>query len=45
VPILANPISESEAADVTVVLKALADLIRLRLVSVVAASGEACACD
>ena len=44
-PILAAPISEHEAAEVAVVLKALADPIRLRLVSVVAASGEACACD
>jgi len=44
-PILSAPISEREAAEVTVVLKALADPIRLRLVSVVAAKGEACACD
>ena len=44
-PILAAPISEREAAEVAVVLKALADPIRLRLVSVVAAGGEACACD
>ena len=43
-PILAAPISEQEAAEVAVVLKALADPIRLRLVSV-AAGGEACACD
>ena len=44
-PILAAPISEREAAEVAIVLKALADPIRLRLVSVVAAGGEACACD
>ena len=44
-PILAAPISEREAAEVALVLKALADPIRLRLVSVVAAGGEACACD
>jgi ArsR family transcriptional regulator len=44
-PILAAPISEREAAEVAVILKALADPIRLRLVSVVAAGGEACACD
>ena len=44
-PILAVPISEREAAEVAVVLKSLADPIRLRLVSVVAASGEACACE
>ena len=44
-PILAAPISEREAATVAVVLKALADPIRLRLVSVVAADGETCACD
>ena len=44
-PILAVPISEREAAQVKVVLNSLADPIRLRLVSVVAASSEACACD
>ena len=44
-PILAAPISESEAAEVAVGLKALADPIRLRLVSVVAADVGACACD
>ena len=44
-PILAVQISEREAAEVAVVLKSLADPIRLRLVSVVAASGEACAYD
>jgi len=42
-PIFTSPISKRKAADVTVVLKALADPVRLRLVSVVATSGEACA--
>ena len=44
-PILTDTISEPDAADLAVVLKALADPVRLRLVSIVASAGEACACD
>lgn len=42
-----EPIDQGEAEEVAAVLKALADPIRLRLVSIIAASesGEACACD
>jgi ArsR family transcriptional regulator len=46
-PITDGVLSEDEAADLAGVLKALADPVRLRLVSVIAAapSGEICACD
>ncbi len=42
-----SPLTESEAEHLAGVLKALADPVRLRLVSAVAAApdGEACACD
>ena len=42
-----QPMSEEQAEDAAVLLKALADPIRLRLVSIVAAAptGEICACD
>ena len=41
------PLDEAGAADLAAVLKALADPVRLRLVSIVAAAtdGEVCACD
>jgi ArsR family transcriptional regulator len=46
-PILAAPLSEHDAADAATLLKALADPVRLRLLSIIASSpgGEACACD
>jgi ArsR family transcriptional regulator, arsenate/arsenite/antimonite-responsive transcriptional repressor len=46
-PLLREPISASQAADLARLLKALADPTRLRLVSMVAAHerGEACVCD
>jgi ArsR family transcriptional regulator, arsenate/arsenite/antimonite-responsive transcriptional repressor len=46
-PLLREPLTASQAADLAHVLKALADPTRLRLVSMVAAhdSGEACVCD
>ena len=44
-PILGSTVTEHEAADLALVLKALADPVRLRIVSLVGASGEACACD
>ena len=46
-PLLREPITGSQAADLAHVLKALADPTRLRLVSMVAAhdGGEACVCD
>lgn len=46
-PLLREPITASQAADLAHLLKALADPTRLRLVSMVAAheGGEACVCD
>jgi ArsR family transcriptional regulator, arsenate/arsenite/antimonite-responsive transcriptional repressor len=47
VPLLREPITPGQAADLARLLKALADPARLRLVSMVAAheGGEACVCD
>jgi ArsR family transcriptional regulator len=47
VPLLREPITAGQAADLARTLKALADPTRLRLVSMVAAheGGEACVCD
>jgi ArsR family transcriptional regulator len=46
-PLLREPISARQAAELAGLLKALADPARLRLVSMVAAheGGEACVCD
>ena len=46
-PLLREPITAGQAADLARLLKALADPARLRLVSMVAAheDGEACVCD
>jgi ArsR family transcriptional regulator, arsenate/arsenite/antimonite-responsive transcriptional repressor len=46
-PLLRQPLTASQAADLAHILKALADPTRLRLVSMVAAheGGEACVCD
>jgi ArsR family transcriptional regulator, arsenate/arsenite/antimonite-responsive transcriptional repressor len=46
-PLLREPITASQAADLARLLKAVADPTRLRLVSMVAAheGGEACVCD
>ncbi len=46
-PLLHEPITASQAADLARLLKALADPTRLRLVSMVAAheGGEACVCE
>lgn len=46
-PLLREPLTASQAADLAHKLKALADPTRLRLVSMVAAheGGEACVCD
>jgi ArsR family transcriptional regulator, arsenate/arsenite/antimonite-responsive transcriptional repressor len=46
-PLLRQPISPGQAAEMARLLKALADPARLRLVSLIAAhdGGEACACD
>ena len=46
-PLLREPLTPGQAADLARLLKALADPTRLRLVSMVAAheGGEACVCD
>ncbi len=46
-PLLRAALDEEQAADMAEVLKALADPVRLRLVSIIgtAESGEVCACD
>ncbi len=46
-PLASEPLGPEAAADVVPLLKALADPVRLRLLSLVAShrGGEACACD
>ncbi|MEM9034380.1 MAG: metalloregulator ArsR/SmtB family transcription factor [Actinomycetota bacterium] len=46
-PLLGPPLDERDAVELATILKALADPVRLRLVSLIAASedGWACACD
>jgi ArsR family transcriptional regulator len=46
-PLLRSTLDEAQATDLADVLRALADPIRLRLVSIIgtAESGEVCACD
>jgi len=46
-PLMREPISEQQATSVSPLLKALADPVRLRLLSLVAShqEGEACVCD
>ena len=43
--LLAAPLGEEEAAEMARVLGALADPVRLRLLSLVAVGGEVCSCD
>ena len=47
VPLLQTPLDETTAAELAEILKAIADPVRLRLVSIIAnaSSGEACTCD
>ncbi len=44
-PLSAKPLSADEAGELAGVLKALADPTRLQLVSLIATTGEECACD
>ncbi len=46
-PLLGRVLGEADAEELATVLKAIADPVRLRLVSLIgaAASGEVCACD
>jgi ArsR family transcriptional regulator len=43
--VLAEPLAEDEAEDLASVFAALADPVRLRLLSLVADAGEVCSCD
>lgn len=43
--LLAAPLTEAAAADLARVFAALADPVRLRLLSLVAAAGELCSCN
>ncbi|HYF71913.1 MAG TPA: metalloregulator ArsR/SmtB family transcription factor [Nocardioides sp.] len=46
-PLAREPLSEDQAAGISAILKALADPVRLRLMSIVLSheGGEACVCD
>ena len=44
-PVLAAPMAESDAVELAHVFAALADPVRLRLLSLVAEAGEVCSCD
>jgi ArsR family transcriptional regulator len=46
-PIAREPLSETDAADLATLLKAVADPVRLRLLSMIGShpGGEACVCD
>lgn len=46
-PLATQPLSESDAAELAPIFKAIADPVRLRLLSLVAShgDGEACVCD
>jgi ArsR family transcriptional regulator, arsenate/arsenite/antimonite-responsive transcriptional repressor len=44
-PVLEAPLGESDAAELAHVFAALADPVRLRLLNLIAAAGEVCACD
>ncbi len=43
--VLAEPLSEPNAAELASAFAALADPVRLRLLSIIAASDEVCSCD
>jgi len=44
-PLAASTLSEGEADDLAAAFKVLADPARLRLLSMIASAGEACACE
>jgi ArsR family transcriptional regulator, arsenate/arsenite/antimonite-responsive transcriptional repressor len=44
-PFLVAPLDAGEAADLAEAFAALADPVRLQLLSLIAAAGEVCACD
>jgi len=44
-PVLEAPLAESEATELAQAFAALADPVRLRLLSLIAAAGEVCSCE
>ena len=44
-PVLAAPLAESDAVELARMFSALADPVRLRILSLVAQAGEVCSCD
>jgi len=44
-PLLASPLAVADAEELAAAFSALADPVRLRLLSLVAAAGEVCSCD
>jgi ArsR family transcriptional regulator len=44
-PLLAAPIRDDEADQLALAFKALADPVRLKLLSLIASAGTACSCD
>ena len=44
-PLLGPSISDTDAAELAGLLKALADPVRIRLLNIIGSAGEACACD
>jgi ArsR family transcriptional regulator, arsenate/arsenite/antimonite-responsive transcriptional repressor len=44
-PLLGAPLAEDDAAELAKLFAALADPVRLRLLSLVAVAGEVCSCD
>jgi ArsR family transcriptional regulator len=44
-PLLAAPLGEADAEDLAAVFAAMADPVRLRLLSLVAEAGEICSCN
>ena len=44
-PLAEGPLSEGESVHLALVLAAMADPVRLRLLSIIASSGEVCSCN
>ena len=44
-PVLAKPLDERAADELAAAFKVIADPVRLRLLSLIAAAGEICSCD
>jgi len=44
-PLTETPLSEADASELAIVMAALSDPVRLRLLSLVASEGEVCSCN